>query len=190
MASLLGEVLFEADGQGTAPCKDFYQIIITHNEVIWRWWKISIRSEFRGTPPGEIKQSYNDFLQDDRLQEQVGVVFGPRTLEYILALCQGHINYLDRLPDQLLLKTLSYLSWPDTGHLSQTSSRFRKLCNSEDFWKQMILRHCDMITEDMEMLAKGMGWKNIFFKFYCNEEEHGSTAHPAEEDKPSTATSP
>lgn len=35
MASLLGEVLFEVDGQGPAPSKDFYQLIITQKEVYY-----------------------------------------------------------------------------------------------------------------------------------------------------------
>lgn len=57
-----------------------------------------------------------------------------------------------------------------------------QICNSEEIWKQTVLGHCDMITEDMEMLAKAMGWKNIFFKFYYNKEHE-------EEDKANT-TSP
>lgn len=59
--------------------------------------------------------------------EQLDVVFGPKILEYTLSLCQGHFDYLERLPDQLLLKILSYLSLQDIGQLSQTSSRFRKV---------------------------------------------------------------
>uniref|UniRef100_A0A8C1VXY4 F-box protein 36a n=1 Tax=Cyprinus carpio TaxID=7962 RepID=A0A8C1VXY4_CYPCA len=145
MASLLREILFETAAQGPPPSKDFYQLVITQKEVIWRWWKISVRSEFRGAPPGEIKLLHNDFLNDARLQ--------------------GHVDYLERLPDKLLLEILSYMSLQDIGHLSQTSSRFRKLCNSEEIWRQAVKGHCDdMITEDMEMLANVMGWKNIFFK--------------------------
>ncbi len=60
-----------------------------------------------------------------------------------------------------------------------------QLCNSEEIWRQAVMDHCDMITEDMEMLANVMGWKNIFFKFYYNK-EHDSTAFPAEEDKANT----
>ncbi|XP_051725547.1 F-box only protein 36a [Ctenopharyngodon idella] len=180
MASLLDEILFETAGQGPPPSKDFYQFIITQKEVIWRWWKISVRTEFRGTPPGEIKMLHHDFLNDSKLQEQLAVVFGTRILEYTLALCQGHFDYLERLPDRLLLKILSYMSIQDISRLSQTSKRFKKICNSEEIWKQTVLGHCDMITEDMEMLAKAMGWKNIFFKFYYKTEHE-------EEDKANTA---
>lgn len=33
MASLLGEHLFEVSGQGPPPPKDFFQLVITRNEV-------------------------------------------------------------------------------------------------------------------------------------------------------------
>uniref|UniRef100_A0A8C1VZ20 F-box protein 36a n=1 Tax=Cyprinus carpio TaxID=7962 RepID=A0A8C1VZ20_CYPCA len=189
MASLLREILFETAAQGPPPSKDFYQLVITQKEVIWRWWKISVRSEFRGAPPGEIKLLHNDFLNDARLQEQLAAVFGARILDYTLALCGGHVDYLERLPDKLLLEILSYMSLQDIGHLSQTSSRFRKLCNSEEIWRQAVKGHCDdMITEDMEMLANVMGWKNIFFKFYYKE--HDSTAYPAEEEDKANTESP
>lgn len=57
-----------------------------------------------------------------------------------------------------------------------------QICNSEEIWKQTVLGHCNMITQDMEMLAKAMGWKNIFFKFYYKteheEEYQANTASP------------
>ncbi|KAM4627518.1 LOW QUALITY PROTEIN: F-box only protein 36a [Polymixia lowei] len=58
MASLLEEKVF--DSQGPSPSKDFFQLIITKNEVIWRAWKISLRIEFRGAAPTEL-ESFNDF---------------------------------------------------------------------------------------------------------------------------------
>ncbi|XP_067275580.1 F-box only protein 36a [Pseudorasbora parva] len=190
MASLLDEILFETAGQGPPPSKDFYQFFMTQKEVIWRWWKISVRTEFRGTPPGEIKMFHHDFLNDSKFQEQLAVVFGHTILEYTLGLCQGHFDYLERLPDQLLFKILSYMSIQDVGRLSQTSNRFKKICNSEEIWKQTVLCHCDMITEDMEMLANAMGWKNIFFKFYYKNQHQGNKACTAEEEDKANTASP
>ncbi|NP_001070215.1 F-box only protein 36a [Danio rerio] len=189
MASLLDEILFETAGQGPPPSKDFYQLVITRKEVIWRCWKTSIRAESRGAPPGETKQFHDDFLNDSRMQEQLAVVIGSGILEYTLALCRGHFDYLERLPDKLLLTILSYISLQDIGHLSQTSNRFRKLCNSEEIWKKTVLGHCDGITEDMEMLAKVMGWKKIFFGFY-HEKDPVSTASPAKEEDNTNRASP
>ncbi|XP_073707169.1 F-box only protein 36-like [Garra rufa] len=188
MASLLSEILFETAGQGPPTSKDFYQFVVTQKEVIWRWWKISLRTECRGAPPGEMKHLHQDFLNDSVLQEQVAVVFGSRILEYALALCRGHFDYLERLPDKLLLKILSYISLQDIGCMSQTSSRFRKLCNSDEIWKQAVLGHCDINPEEIESLAKVMGWKNIF-EFYFKK-EHDSAACPAEEEDKDNTESP
>ncbi|XP_030621045.1 F-box only protein 36a [Chanos chanos] len=170
MASLLGGVLFETTGQGPSPSKDFFQLVITRTEVIWRWWKISLRVDLRGAAPGELKQSHDEFLHDSQLQHQVGVVFGSRVLEHIQALCHGHLNYLERLPDYLLLHILTFLQFQDIGCLSQTSKRFRKLCNCEEFWEQTVRSHCGMMTENMEMLANAMGWRRTFFTFIHKQE--------------------
>uniref|UniRef100_A0A671LMI1 F-box domain-containing protein n=1 Tax=Sinocyclocheilus anshuiensis TaxID=1608454 RepID=A0A671LMI1_9TELE len=169
MASLLSEILLKPL---KSPTKYFYQFVITQKEIIWRWWKISVRTEFREALPGEIKQ-----LQCKDPQLAAG--FGTRILEYSLALCRGHFDYLECLPDKLLLKILSYISLQDKP----------QLCNSEEIWKQAVLGHCDVINEDMEMLAKVMGWKNIFFKV-CHNKEHDSMACPAEEEDQANAEYP
>ncbi|KAL4688511.1 hypothetical protein H8959_004763, partial [Pygathrix nigripes] len=36
--------------------------------VIFRWWKISLRSEYRSTKPGEAKEIHEDFLENLHLQ--------------------------------------------------------------------------------------------------------------------------
>ncbi|KYO33892.1 F-box only protein 36 isoform B [Alligator mississippiensis] len=71
MASLLPDKLFEARGQAPAPSKDFYQVLVTRSQVIFRWWKISLRSEFRESKPGEIKEAHEDFLDDPSLQKTI-----------------------------------------------------------------------------------------------------------------------
>ncbi|XP_050990648.1 F-box only protein 36a [Labeo rohita] len=128
MASLLSEILFETNGQGPPPSKDF---VVTPKEV------------FRN--------------------------------------CRGHFDYLERLPNKLLLKILSYISLQDIGHMSQTSNRFRKydmifffFCYSDEIWEQAVPGHCDKIHEETEILAKIMGWKNIFEFYY--KKGHASPA--------------
>lgn len=44
-----------------------------------------------------------------------------------MLLCQGQFDYLERLPDDILLKILSYLQLKDTTLLAQVSPRFRKV---------------------------------------------------------------
>ncbi|XP_071781977.2 F-box only protein 36a [Centroberyx gerrardi] len=166
MASLLGEKVFEINGQGPSPSKDFFQLVITKTEVIWRSWKISLRTEFRGVAPKELKESHYNFLHDKKLQQHVGAVFGPKILQYTIGLCQGEFDYLERLPDDILLRILSYLLLKDVTHLAQTTHRFRKLCNCEEFWEQTVRRGSAELTPDMEALARAMGWRKTFFSFF------------------------
>uniref|UniRef100_A0AAY5EGE6 F-box domain-containing protein n=1 Tax=Electrophorus electricus TaxID=8005 RepID=A0AAY5EGE6_ELEEL len=104
-------------------------------QVIWRWWKISLRT-----------------------------VSGVGTWGAQTALFQGCFNYLERLSDQLLLHILSYLTFWDIGRLSQTSHKFKKLCDSKDLREQAVQSCCDDITPDMEILAN----QNTKYKLKCN----------------------
>ncbi|KAI1882669.1 hypothetical protein AGOR_G00237270 [Albula goreensis] len=163
MASLLEDKLFEISGQGPAPTKDFFQLVITKTLVIWRWWKISLRSEYRKTQPGEMKLPHDYYLHDKTLQHQVKVVFGENTLEYSKALCNGNFDYLPRLPDRLLLRILAFLELEEVQQLRPISRKFKKLCDSEEFWEQTVRSRCDTVNKEMECLAKEVGWKKVFF---------------------------
>lgn len=44
------------------------------SQVIFRWWKISLRSEYRSTKPGETKETHEDFLEKSHLQGKEGSV--------------------------------------------------------------------------------------------------------------------
>ncbi|XP_053160630.1 F-box only protein 36 [Hemicordylus capensis] len=163
MASLLTDTLFEARGQAPAPSKDFYQIIVSRKDVIFRWWKISLRSEFREARPGELSESHEDFLDDPNLQIQIAIIFGAGTLDHIFNLCRGNFDFLVRLPDALLLNIISYLDLEDIARLSQVSHRFEALCNSDKLWEMVVQNLMGRITPEMKSLADEMGWKQFFF---------------------------
>uniref|UniRef100_A0A8C2Z3K5 F-box protein 36b n=1 Tax=Cyclopterus lumpus TaxID=8103 RepID=A0A8C2Z3K5_CYCLU len=127
--------------------------------VVWRWWKISPRIVDRYAKPGELKESHQDFLDN----QWVSMVFGHRILQYTKALCQGHYDYLEHLPDTLLLRIINSLELEDVGQLARTSRRFRKLCGSEEFWEQAVQRRCNTVSAEMASLAQVEGWRNIFF---------------------------
>ncbi|XP_048070102.1 F-box only protein 36 isoform X6 [Ursus arctos] len=49
--------------------------------VIFRWWKISLRSEYRSTKPGEAKESHEEFLDNSHLQGLHALALPPRGKE-------------------------------------------------------------------------------------------------------------
>ncbi|XP_055977390.1 F-box only protein 36 [Sorex fumeus] len=163
MASWLPETLFEIFRQGSAPSKDYYQVLVTRSQVIFRWWKISLRSEYRFSKPGEVKESHKDFLQNAHLQVQVALAFGARILGHIRNLCEGKFDFLERLPDSLLLRIFAYLDLEDIARLSQTSQRFSKLCKCEELWERIVRAACDTVSPDMRALAAEVGWRQMFF---------------------------
>ncbi|KAM6063709.1 F-box only protein 36 isoform 1-T1 [Theristicus caerulescens] len=163
MASLLREEVFERRGQAPAPSKDFCQLLVTRREVIFRWWKISLRNELRESRPGEIKESQEDFLGDSSLHIQIAIVFGAKVLEHVLSLCRGNYDFLERLPVPLLLYIISFLELEDIARLSQVSRRFEMICNSNALWENIVENLCDTITPEMKELAQEMGWKQFFF---------------------------
>ncbi|XP_042081041.1 F-box only protein 36a isoform X1 [Haplochromis burtoni] len=174
MASLLGDRLFEISGQGPPPQKDFFQLVITKNEVILTSWRISLRLECRGLPPNQQKTSHQDFQNDKTLQYEVGAVFGQRILDYTAALCQGKFDYLERLPDDIMLRIMYCLELKDTALLAQTSRRFKTvrttLFSSEKFWEQTV-RNCAGFNRDIEDIANAMGWKSTFLTFFHNSDD-------------------
>uniref|UniRef100_A0A3Q1GZD6 F-box protein 36a n=1 Tax=Acanthochromis polyacanthus TaxID=80966 RepID=A0A3Q1GZD6_9TELE len=164
MAFLLSEQLYLISGQGPPPPKDFFP-------VIWKSWKISVRLEHRGAPPRQLKMAHQEFLHAKMLQRDVVTVFGQRILDYAVSLCQVKVDYLERLPDDLLLKIVSYLQLKDTTLLAQ-------LCNSEKFWEEMVRNRCAEFSSDMEEIANAMGWRTTFFTFF-----HKSAIKKQEEDQ-------
>ncbi|XP_016053179.1 PREDICTED: F-box only protein 36 isoform X1 [Miniopterus natalensis] len=162
MASWLPETLYEILGQGPAPSKDYYQLLITRSQVVFRWWKISLRSGYQSTKPGEAKESHEDFLENSHLQIQIALIFGARILDYVFGLCEGKFDFLERLSDNVLLIILSYLDLEDIASLSQTSHRFLKLCRSDQLWERIVETACE-VTPDMRALAGDIGWRQMFF---------------------------
>ncbi|KAK1336709.1 hypothetical protein QTO34_002744 [Cnephaeus nilssonii] len=126
------------------------------SQVIFRWWKISLRSGYQSTKPGEVKESHEDFLENSHLQIQIALVFGARILDYVFNLCEGRIDFLERLSDNLLMVIISYLDIEDIASLSLTSHRFSKLCTSDKLWEP-IVEATREITPAMKALAQDQG---------------------------------
>ncbi|XP_035878642.1 F-box only protein 36 isoform X2 [Phyllostomus discolor] len=91
MASWLPETLFEIVGQGPAPSKDYYQLLVTRTQVIFRWWKVSLRSEYRSSEPGETKESHEDFLENSPLQGHLALDSAPASLARVVLAGPPHL---------------------------------------------------------------------------------------------------
>uniref|UniRef100_UPI00358EFA07 F-box only protein 36 isoform X2 n=1 Tax=Myxine glutinosa TaxID=7769 RepID=UPI00358EFA07 len=61
-------VLLSTSGQAPSPSKDFYQLLVKQDEVIWRVWRITLHPNSRFDRPTQLTQSHNDFLHDVSLQ--------------------------------------------------------------------------------------------------------------------------
>ncbi|ESO84855.1 hypothetical protein LOTGIDRAFT_131450 [Lottia gigantea] len=148
-----------------SPCKDFYHLFITPELVIYRLWKIvpPTRSD-SSNPPSEVRDSLEDFQYDERLHSEIQRVGGANTLDYITNICQGKIDYLPRLKENILLKILLMLDLEDLARLGQVSKQFRTLCNSDVLWQKIYIMNSESgVTPDVESLAASIGWKKLFY---------------------------
>ncbi|KAH3806044.1 F-box only protein 36-like isoform X2 [Dreissena polymorpha] len=148
-----------------APCKDFYHIYVTPKEIIFRWWKIvpPTRAD-SNTPPSELRNSYDDFLHDERCHSEIQRLAGDPTLQYLIRLAEGHIDYLSRMPDNVLETIICDLELEDLVKLAATCKRFKKLCNSNTVWEKIFRREVETpVTPELEALAEKEGWKRLFY---------------------------
>lgn len=119
--------------------------IIMNVQVTFRWWKITLRTNAK-VNPGETKDSFEDFEYDDRLQSiicfgyahsflqnisffagEILRVFGRNFLNYIRRIVAGQIDYLPRMPNNLLLRIILQLELEDIIRLSRVSKQFQQV---------------------------------------------------------------
>ena len=165
MASLIPSngVLVNFAARAEAPSKDYCQLYVTTEQVIFRWWKVSIRNNAT-IRPGEIKDTHEEFLHDERAQSEIFVAFGQPAVDYVKGLATGHIDYLPRLPEKLLVRIIGFFPLEDIALLSRVSKMFRKLCRSDELWFQLYKDHTQApINYELETLAEAIGWRKLYF---------------------------
>ena len=165
MASLIpaSGVLLNHAARANAPSKDYCQIYVTTQQVIFRIWTVTLRKK-AAISPGEIKDSIEDFEHDERAHSEIQLAFGKEMLDYVKALAHGNIDYLARLPISLLIRIIEYIPLEDLAHLAQVSKMFRELARSDDLWQQLYFDHTQApITHELETLADAVGWRKLFF---------------------------
>ncbi|KAK3094364.1 hypothetical protein FSP39_000778 [Pinctada imbricata] len=151
-----------------APSKDFYHVFVTPDQVCFRLWKIVPPTRIsKSDPPGpsEIRDSIEEFLEDDQLHSEIQRVAGDVTVDYLKELAHGHIDYLVRLPRNVLIKmVVDNLGLEDINRLRAVNRMFRELCASKDLWERIYRKYSETpITPELEMLALEKGWERLFF---------------------------
>ncbi|KAL3847327.1 hypothetical protein ACJMK2_018242 [Sinanodonta woodiana] len=170
-----------------APCKDFFHVYVNDKQIIFRYWKIvpPTRADSKA-PPIEMRNSYDDFLHDDRCHSEIQRLAGTSVLNYLKNIAHGQLDYLPRLPQNALLKIIFMLELEDILRLSRVSKQFRELCYSEELWLKIYRINSETpITPELEDLAKSQGWKRLFFtnklqlqmQLRRQRRQHGHGAH-------------
>ena len=113
-------------------------------------------------------------------------MFGNSTLSYLKNIVQnGQLDYLIRLPEDVLLKIVAFLSLEDISRLSQVNCMFRqvkifsylnkllsiltnliisKICRSDKVWIELYKKYySNTITNELYELAERDGWRKLFF---------------------------
>lgn len=157
-----GLIHVEKAGQALAPSKDFHQLVVTENEVIWRTWRIALRREERGIPPSQKKIPWSDFEHDELLQSDINRVFGEETLRLVHGIACG--DWLVRLPPRVVIRLASYLSVVDVVRLSSLNRYMKNVCSSDSVWRRIVRSHCEKVTDEMKSMANEVGWRKVFFK--------------------------
>jgi F-box protein 36 len=174
--------------QAPSPSKDYCQLVLTHSQVIYRCWRITLHGDSESRYPVEIKDSYEEFVHDENIQRnlfsprfhfpirfikkgyyfQIGniqYIFGNNMFNYVKNIVEkGRLDILERLPERCIEKIVSYLQLEDIARLSQVNNFFRQLCRSDRVWINLYRQNYSAeITKELMQLAERDGWRKLFF---------------------------
>ncbi|KAH9512770.1 F-box only protein 36 [Bulinus truncatus] len=157
--------LYQRTAVAPAPSKDFLQVFVTVDQIIFRIWKIipPTRAD-ANQQPIEMKCTYLEFSDDDRMRGEIMRTLGEKELNYLDALLAGHIDYLNRLSRKILLRIIFNLDLTSILKLGQVNKMFRELCSCDAVWSKIYMDHTTQpITHELLMLTDQKGWREVFF---------------------------
>ncbi|ESO00934.1 hypothetical protein HELRODRAFT_175432 [Helobdella robusta] len=104
-------------------------------------------------------------LEDNIKEDDIKRVFGPEVLCYVINLTSGHIDFLPRLPEKIILKIILYLNLDDFDRLAQVNKQFFNFCQDEKLWQRVFQKHhkCKTIDDDLTQLASKFSWRQLAF---------------------------
>lgn len=156
-----GHVLFEKSGQAPSPSKDFHQLLVTEGEVLFRSWRISLRKDQLKVPPSQKRVSHEDFRYDALTEADITRIFGSDVLHYIQGIIYG--DWLIRMPENVLMRIVKELDLTDLINVSKVCKVLRKVCSSDELWRDLYAKFSVKVNDDIKTLATEFGWKKMFF---------------------------
>lgn len=110
------ERLYTAAGQAPSPSKDFFELIVAKDRVVWRSWRIRHKNHTM-LLPAEESLSYEEFQNEVHIHRDILKIFG----EDVLQVSMGYVSkeWLARLPLATLQNIISRLEIKDLVSLSQ-----------------------------------------------------------------------
>ena len=116
----LKKKIYCVTGTAPAPCKDFFELVVHVDEVIFRKWRVKFNKNGKSGVPSEDRMNYERFLDSDVIQGEVERNLGGDALHMAV----GHItkDWLPRLPIKALANIASYLELSDIARLHQVKS--------------------------------------------------------------------
>ena len=110
------EKVYTASGQAPSPSKDFFELIVAKDRVVWRSWRIKYKNH-RMILPAEECITYEEFQNDGNIHRDIVRNLG----DDVLQISMGHVSkeWLARLPLAVLQNILSQLDIKDLVSLSQ-----------------------------------------------------------------------
>ncbi|KAK3779166.1 hypothetical protein RRG08_037228 [Elysia crispata] len=157
--------LYQRTETAPPPSKDFVQVFVTTNQIIFRMWKIVPPTRADANQlPSENRATYMEFEEDAKMRGDIGRTLGEREVKYLDTLMHGHIDYLNRLSKKVLLNMMYMLDLVTISKLSQVNKYFRELCSSDALWSKLYMQYTTQpITHELLMLTDKKGWKEVFF---------------------------
>lgn len=157
--------LYEKSGQAPSPSKDYCYLVVTTKGMVYSRLIITLRNRAQGwcPRPQEVVMSHEDFGFDKSFQSELEAVFGSKSMKHIKRIVSGCHDVFICLPEDLTVRVILYLDLQSIARLSQTSQHFRELCNSDELWKQLYVLHQGQPSTDIQVIAKEIGWKKLFF---------------------------
>ena len=160
-----GRELYAQSAQMPSPSKDFCQIVITEQGVVWRRWTISPRTitNHSYAAPSETVMSYEEFLFDKSLCCQLELIFGTGAVRRMKSIASGYDDRLSALPDGVIVKIASMLDLQSVVNLSQVNQKLREVYQSNQLWEELFLVHQGQPSDELQELAEELSWKKVFF---------------------------